>query len=69
MSYSAKIIERFGGVQSLTDKLGYRFPSKVQYWKDQGTIPQKHWETLRDLAKGEGFELSASDFVDFEDCA
>jgi hypothetical protein len=67
MNYSEKIIEKFGGIQPLRRALGHKNHTTVLYWKQSGTIPQKHWSDLLVLAKEQGVHLDWSDFFESDE--
>jgi hypothetical protein len=62
MNAAQAIVEKFGGQSALAKLLGKR-QSTVQYWVKSGAIPGR-WQTkLLQLAREQGIDLSAADFV------
>lgn len=62
MNAAQKIVEKFGGQSALAKLLG-KGQSAVQYWCKTGAIPGR-WQTkLLSLAREQGVELHAADFV------
>ena len=62
MNAAQQVIEKFGGQSALAVLVGKR-PSTVQYWSKSGAIPAK-WQTrLLTLAREQGVDLTAADFV------
>ena len=62
MAYSKHIIDSiFGGIRPASRALD-RPASTIQGWYDSGTIPQKHWSNVIDIAAEFGHMLTADDF-------
>jgi hypothetical protein len=62
MNAAQLIVNKFGGQSALAELLG-KGQSTVQYWTKSGAIPSK-WQTkLLQLAREQGIELTAADFV------
>jgi hypothetical protein len=62
MNAAQKVIEKFGGQSALAALVGRR-QSTVQYWTKTGAIPSKWQAQLLALARGQGVDLTAADFV------
>lgn len=60
---AARVIARFGGVRKLQRALGHPNPTTVQGWKERGWIPSKHHQRVLEVARENGIELSANDFI------
>jgi len=67
MTQAEHIISKFGGLTALAKALGHKHPSTVQGWKSRGFIPPRHYPAIRNAAERLGQELSANDFVQFEE--
>jgi aspartate carbamoyltransferase catalytic subunit len=62
MSYAQQIIDDvFGGIRSTARALD-KPASTIQGWYEAGTIPQKHWQDVIDMAEGFGHNLTSEDF-------
>ncbi len=65
---SKKIITRFGGVQSmaekLTEALGKRVaPTTVRYWWEQGYIPIRRQADVAKAAEFHGIKIRTAEFA------
>jgi len=68
LSAGAYVIKTFGGLtgtaKALEGVTGEKVPvSTVQGWKERGTIPQAHWNTLIEAASDAGRVLEYVDFL------
>ncbi|WP_409431998.1 aspartate carbamoyltransferase catalytic subunit [Litorimonas sp. RW-G-Af-16] len=62
MSYSRAIIDDiFGGIRPASRALD-KAASTIQGWYDTGTIPQKHWPDVIEIAEQFGHTLTSDDF-------
>lgn len=57
-----QVIEKFGGQSALAALIG-KGQSTVQYWSKSGAIPAKWQSKLLALARDQGVDLTAADFV------
>jgi hypothetical protein len=57
-----QVIEKFGGQSALAVLIG-KGQSTVQYWSKSGAIPAKWQSKLLALARDQGIDLTAADFV------
>lgn len=51
------------GLSKLAEKLGHRFPSKVQGWRNRSTIPSAEIPAFLDAVRDLGVEVSYEDVV------
>lgn len=66
MSYSRKIIQKFGGINPMARILDIP-PSTVQGWKERGVIPARRQVEVIEAARREGIAVSPADFFDMPD--
>lgn len=59
---ASRIIEKFGGISATARALGHKYPSRVQYWKEQGVIPAREQPKVLEVARDLGIELAPADF-------
>lgn len=68
MEPAASIIERLGGPEPVAKATGtaytapYRWMARTEKGGTGGRIPQKHWQSLVDLGKSIGVDLTPADF-------
>ena len=68
MSQTQHIINKFGSQAKLARALGF-IPTRIQGWKESGTIPPWHYNRILEIAREEDIDLSWDDFRVPEDVA
>lgn len=58
----AEIIKECG-LSRLAAKLGHRFPSKVQGWRDRSTVPPAEIPAFLDAVRSLGIKATADDVI------
>lgn len=56
------VINKLGGLTKTARACGKPI-STVQGWKDRGSIPQGHWNSLIEAISADGGEVDYSDFI------
>lgn len=55
-SQASAVIERFGGIRPMANKMGIPVTT-VQGWKQRGAIPENRWDDVRKAALAHGIDL------------
>lgn len=58
MNIAAQLIEKFGGLTSMSRVLGHKHCTTVQGWRDSGSVPSWRWPEILQAAKREGVDVS-----------
>lgn len=62
MNHTQEIINKFGGLTSLSKMLGHKNPTTVQGWKERGIVPARQQIKLLKAARKHGIDLKPDDF-------
>lgn len=62
MTQAEYIISKFGGIQPMA-RVIHRRASTVQGWMERGSIPERNWREILEMASAADIELKREDFV------
>lgn len=62
MTQAEYIISKFGGIHPMARAINRR-ASTVQGWMERGSIPERNWREILEMASGAEVELKEEDFV------
>ena len=62
MTQAEYIISKFGGIHPMARAISRR-PSTVQGWMERGSIPERNWREILEMAAAANVELKEDDFV------
>jgi hypothetical protein len=62
MTQAEYIISKFGGIHPMARVINRR-ASTVQGWMERGSIPERNWREILELASSAKVELKREDFV------